>query len=228
MQALIEALDFERVCISAYGLREGLVFDAMAPDLRARDPLIEGCAALGARQEIAEDLGEALYAWLEPALSTLPPQFDPGRDAILAAAACRLADLGSRLHPDHRADLVFDQVLRAPVAGMNHAERAFLALSLFARHTASANTPQPRIIGRLLSLERQQRARALGAAMRLGCDLSGRSSALLARSTLKLDDRYVRVLAQKDAADLLLGEQTARRAQTLAVLLEREAKLTAQ
>lgn len=226
LECLIERLEIERVCISAYGLREGLVFEAMAPELRARDSLIEGCAALGARQEIAEDLGQALDAWLWPALSSLPPVFGPERDAVLAAAACRLADLGSRLHPDHRADLVFDQVLRAPIAGMNHAERAFLALALFARHTASTNTPEPRIIGRLLSPERQQRARALGAAMRLGCDLSGRSAVLLGKSSLTIDGSSVRVSAAPDASDLLLGELTARRAATLAGLLEREVKLS--
>ena len=228
MEALIERLDLERVCISSYGLREGLVFDAMTPELQAHDPLIEGCAALGARQEIAEDLGRALDAWLQPALSTLPPLFGPGRDPVLTAAACRLADLGSRLHPDHRADLVFEQVLRAPIAGMNHAERAFLALALFARHTASSNVPEPRIMGRLLSLERQQRARALGAAMRLGCDLSGRSAALLAKSSLTFEPAMVRVRAAPDAADLLLGEQTGRRAATLAALLEREVRLSAE
>ena len=228
MEALIERLELERVCISAYGLREGLVFDAMAPELQARNPLIEGCAALGARQEIAEDLGQALDVWLQPALSTLPPLFGPGRDPVLTSAACRLADLGSRLHPDHRADLVFEQALRAPIVGMNHAERAFLALALFARHTASSNIPEPRILGRLLSLERQQRARALGAAMRLGCDLSGRSAALLARSSLALEPGMVRVRAAPEAADLLLGEQTGRRAATLAALLEREVRLSAE
>ena len=228
MEALIERLELERVCISAYGLREGLVFDAMAHELQARDPLIEGCAALGARQEIAEDLGQALNVWLQPALSTLPPLFAPGRDAVLTAAACRLADLGSRLHPDHRADLVFEQVLRAPVASMDHPERAFLALALFARHTASSNIPEPSILGRLLSAERQQRARALGAAIRLGCDLSGRSAALLAKSSLAFEPNTVRVRAAPDAADLLLGEQTGRRAATLAALLEREVRLSAE
>jgi exopolyphosphatase/guanosine-5'-triphosphate,3'-diphosphate pyrophosphatase len=227
METLIEVLELDRVCISAYGLREGMVFDAMPDAMKARDPLIEGCAAMGARQEIAENLGHALQAWLEPTLSVLPPVFGPGRDAVLTAAASRLADLGSRLHPDHRADLVFEQVLRAPIAGMSHAERAFLAMALFARHTASLNVPEPRIIGRLLSAEQQQRARALGAAMRLGCDLSGRSAALLGRSSLRLDGAAMRLTANPEVADLLLGEQTARRAATLAAILERDLKMSA-
>jgi exopolyphosphatase/guanosine-5'-triphosphate,3'-diphosphate pyrophosphatase len=225
LEALIERLDFERVAVSAYGLREGLIFEAMSPQLRAQDPLIAGCAALGARQAVAEDLGHALEAWLAPAFAPLPPAFSAQRDGVLLAAACRLADLGSRLHPDHRADLVFEQVLRAPIAGMNHAERAYLAICLFARHTASQAIPEARIVLRLLSPERLARARAVGAAMRLGCDLSGRSSALLARSSLRLDRTRVVLSAEAGAGDLLLGEQTARRGQTLAGILERELKI---
>ncbi len=225
LEALVERLEFERVAISAYGLREGLVFDAMPKELKPLDPLIAGCAALGARQAIAEDLGQALEAWLAPAMTSLPPVFPAKRDQVLLAAACRLADLGSRLHPDHRADLVFEQVLRAPLAGMNHAERAFLAMTLFARHTASQNVLEARIMGRLLSPERMLRARALGAAMRLGCDLSGRSPALLARSALRLDKSRVILSAEPSARDLLLGEQTARRSATLAEMLERELKI---
>ena len=225
LESLVERLEFERVAISAYGLREGLVFDAMPEALKGEDPLIAGCAALGARQAIAEDLGQALEAWLAPAMATLQPVFSDRRDAVLMAAACRLADLGSRLHPDHRADLVFEQVLRAPIAGMTHTERSFLAMALFARHTASQNIPEPRIILRLLSSERLLRARALGAAMRLGCDLSGRSSALLARSHLRFDRTRVILSADPTARDLLLGEQTARRCATLANILERELKI---
>ena len=225
LEALVERMEFERVAISAYGLREGLVFDAMPQDLKPQDPLIAGCAALGARQSIAEDLGQALEAWMAPAMASLQPVFSAKRDPVLAAAACRLADLGSRLHPDHRADLVFEQVLRAPIAGMNHAERAFLAMAMFARHTASQNVPEPRIILRLLSPERLLRARAVGAAIRLGCDLSGRSPALLARSSLRFERSRVILSAEPAARDLLLGEQTARRCTTLANILERELKI---
>ena len=219
LEALIERLGLKRVCISAYGLREGLLLEAMPREVRRLDPLIEGCAALGARQGAGEELGQALEAWLTPMSSQLEPVFG-ARDATLLAAACRLADIGARLHPDHRADLVFEQVLRAPIAGMDHAERAFLALALFARHTASASTPEAQTISRVLSPERAQRARALGAAMRLGCDLSGRSADLLRRSRLDIMGEIIRLTADGRWADMLLGEQTAKRAATLADALE--------
>jgi exopolyphosphatase/guanosine-5'-triphosphate,3'-diphosphate pyrophosphatase len=222
LDCLIDRLGMSQICLSAYGLREGLLFEAMPRAVRILDPLIEGCAALGARQGVAEDLGAALDSWLDDTFASLEVLFEPGRDRVLLTAACRLADLGARLHPDHRADLVFEQVLRAPISGMDHAERAFLALTAFARHAPTGTPPDQAAVSRVLDDDRQRRARALGAAMRLGCDLSGRSPALLSATTLTFTDRSVVLTAKPDCADLLLGEQTAKRAAMLAQILGRE------
>jgi exopolyphosphatase/guanosine-5'-triphosphate,3'-diphosphate pyrophosphatase len=221
LEMLVEQLGLRRIVVSAWGLREGLLYDALPSAVRGLDPLIEGAAGLGARQPQAESLGAALEDWIEPVFSSLDPVFEAGREPVLIAAACRLAEIGTRLHPDHRADLVFDQVLRAPIPGMSHAERAFMASAAFARHTAANVVPGGRATERLLSYERMQRARALGAALRLGCDLSGRSASLLERSRLRLEGGTLVLSADQDTADLLLGEQTAKRAATLATALGR-------
>jgi exopolyphosphatase/guanosine-5'-triphosphate,3'-diphosphate pyrophosphatase len=224
MEGLIGALGIERVVLSAFGLREGLLFEAMPPAVRALDPLIEGCAALSAREGATPALGPALDRFVTPAFESLEPAFD-AREAVLISAACRLADLGARLHPDHRADLIFNQVLRAPIPGMNHSERVFLAIACFARHTAASTVPVPDLVARLLTHERAQRARALGSAIRLGCDLSGSNAELLARARLVIRSSAVILEADEEAAPILFGEQTAKRAATLANLLERDLKL---
>ena len=224
LEGLIERLGLTRVVISAYGLREGMILEALPRELRRLDPLVEGCSALGARQGLSELLGSALETWMTPFWSKLDPLFESGRDAVLMAAACRLADLGARLHPDHRAQLVFDQVLRAPIAGQSHAERAFLAAAIHARHTSQA-PPEPETLSRLLTPERLDRARTLGQAMRLGCDLSGRSPPLLAAASLTLEKGAAVLTAARANADLLLGEQTAKRLATLAQSLDLEPKL---
>jgi exopolyphosphatase / guanosine-5'-triphosphate,3'-diphosphate pyrophosphatase len=215
LESLIGRLGLERICMSAYGLREGLLFESMAAEIRALDPMIEGCAAMGVREGADLELGPALEAWLTPVFSKLTPLFG-GRDQKFVAAACRLADLGARLHPDHRANLVFEQVLRAPISGITHPERACLAATLFARHTGSAPPPDGELLERILSDDRRQRARALGAAVRLGCDLSGRSAKLLGKSKLEIQGAAIRLSADERWADMLLGEQTAKRASTLA------------
>jgi exopolyphosphatase/guanosine-5'-triphosphate,3'-diphosphate pyrophosphatase len=230
METLIERLGLERIVVSAYGLREGLLYDAMSPAIRALDPLIEGCAALGARKGLAEGLGwpqpgpsdaeaglgGALGQWLRPVFSTFPPEFPLGRDAVLTEAACRLADFGARLHPDHRADLAFAEVLRSPVAGQSHVERAFLALAVHARYGGPPNPPDRKVIDRLLTPERQARARVLGLAMRLGADLSGRVPDMLRESELKIAGGKLTLSARPAWSDMLLGEQTEKRAKALA------------
>jgi exopolyphosphatase/guanosine-5'-triphosphate,3'-diphosphate pyrophosphatase len=232
LEGLVEHLGLSRVCFSAFGLREGVLLESMSKVVRLRDPLVEGCAALGARQGAADRLGPALEQWLSPLWTALPPQFPvsddrqtPSRDVTLMAAACRLADLGARLHPDHRAELAFNQVLRAPIPGQTHCERAFLATAAFSRHTSGPLAQLGGGIERILSPERLRRARALGAAIRLGCDLSGRVPALLAASTLALDGALVTLTVKRASADLLLGEQTRKRLQALATVLELEGKI---
>jgi len=59
-------------------------------------------------------------------------------------------------------------------------------------------------------------ARALGLAMRLGCDLSGRSPQLLANARLTVQGGRLKLTASDGYADVLLGEQTRRRAKALA------------
>ncbi|MDP3854200.1 Ppx/GppA phosphatase family protein [Phenylobacterium sp.] len=224
LETLIERLGVERVVISAYGLREGLLLEAMAPEDQGRDPLIEGCEALTTVHGLSNTLAPGLERWLAPAFGVLRPEFGH-REATLTAAACRLADLGARLHPDHRGELAFEQVLRAPIAGMTHPERAYLACAAFARHNPTPVTPEPGTIARVLTVERRQRARALGSAIRLGCDLSARNAALLERSALRIQGEVLSLSAEHGWSDMLLGEQTAKRAQTLAQALRLKLQL---
>lgn len=216
LDGLIEALGLSTIVFSAWGLREGLLYETLDRDERPVDPLIAGCAALGGRQGISPGLPAALEAWLADVIEALPRSFDAERDGLLAAAACRLADLGARLHPDHRVDLVFDQVLRAPIPGQTHAERAWLAAALGARYGGPVSTPAPELIERLLPEEARLAARAMGLALRLGCDLSGRSPQLLANAWITVDAGALRLSAAPGYADVLLGEQTRRRAKALA------------
>jgi exopolyphosphatase/guanosine-5'-triphosphate,3'-diphosphate pyrophosphatase len=220
MAAVVEKLAIKDVVISAYGLREGLLFESMPHKVRAQDPLRVGLAALARRPADAEALGAALDKWLSPAFATLPPVLGE-RDAAVVSAACRLAELGARLHPDHRASLAYEQILRAPVAGQNHAERAFLAITVFSRHTAVGELDDAAALSRLLDFQGQRRARALGAAIRLGCDLSGRNPKLLAASKLTFTDEAVILEAHSKKANLLLGDQNRRRAEMLARTLGR-------
>ena len=106
-------------------------------------------------------------------------------------------------------------MLRAPIAGQNHAERAFLAVAIFARYGGARRRRSPAPGSPALRSGRK-RARALGLAMRLGCDLSGRSAAPAGHAAARSRRRSLRMTAAAGYADMLLGEQTRRRAKALA------------
>jgi exopolyphosphatase / guanosine-5'-triphosphate,3'-diphosphate pyrophosphatase len=216
LETLIDRLGLEEIEFSAWGVREGLLYEWLSDRVNSADPLLAGCAALGARQGVASSLPGALQGWISNLLQPLAPIFGARRDIELTAAACNLADLGARLHPDHRVELTFDQVLRAPIPGQTHAERCFLAAAINARYGGPMATPEPATIERLLDETARTRARILGLAIRLACDLSGRSPNLLANARARVDGQTLKLTAAEGFADVLLGEQTRRRAKALA------------
>jgi exopolyphosphatase/guanosine-5'-triphosphate,3'-diphosphate pyrophosphatase len=118
---------------------------------------------------------------------------------------------------------VFDQVLRATIPGQTHPERAFLALAAFRRY--GGERPDNPTVTRILSPERIERAEALGAAIRLAAQLSGRSPELLAASSVGIAKNDLTLSVSRATADLLLGEQTSKRAQALASILKADLKV---
>lgn len=199
LKNVIEIGKFKTVMISSYGVREGIIFDSLDVAERQEDPLDAGIDGLVADEQAAE-FGRALADWAsEAAPYTL--------NARLSAAACRLVDIGALLHPDHRADLAFDLVARAPLPGLSHRDRAALALAVASRFKRGVRND---VSEKLLDPNMAGRARALGALMRLAADFSGRSADLLkhARLTCDGDTLTLRVAAPYRA---LVSESVERR-----------------
>jgi exopolyphosphatase/guanosine-5'-triphosphate,3'-diphosphate pyrophosphatase len=177
LKAVLDIGSFKTVMISSYGVREGVIFDSLEEYERVEDPLDAGLDALVAADDQAAEFGRALAEWAkEAAPYTLNPR--------LSAAACRLVDVGALLHPDHRADLAFDLVARAPLPGLSHKDRAALALAVASRFKRGIKND---VSERLLDSKTAGQARALGALMRLAADFSGRSAVLLRQSKLTCD-----------------------------------------
>lgn len=193
---------FDRMILSAFGLREGVLLERMSPHALATHPLIAAAEALAGRGERTRSFGAALEQWIAPMFAAEQFVFAPRREQTLRGAAARLADVGGPLHPDQRIEVIFDLVLRAPLAAINHEERAFLAAAIHHRY---AKTP-PRHANaylRLLSEEQQAAAYTLGTALRLGADLSGRSESLLAGFEPSAQDGKLVLKVKKKVAHLM-------------------------
>lgn len=183
LEQVTRAGGFDRVILSAFGLREGVLIERMSPRVLGVHPLVAAAEALAGRSARTRGFGQALETWLAPLFEGQSNVFPSHQERVLRAAAARLADIGGPLHPDQRIEIMFDLVLRAPLAAISHEQRAFLAAAIHHRYTKSPPYGAEAYV-RLLSEERRAAAAALGAGLRLGADLSGRSEALLANFAL--------------------------------------------
>jgi len=193
---------FDRVVLSAFGLREGVLIERMSPEALAVHPLIAAAEALAGRWSRTREFGRALEQWIAPMFAKQPASFSGPRDGVLRGAAARLADVGGPLHPDQRVEIMFDLVLRAPLAAISHEERAFLAAAIHHRYTKAPPRHADAYL-RLLSEERQAAAAALGAALRLGADLSGRNEGLLSAFEIGVTDAKLVLKVKRKLAHLV-------------------------
>ncbi len=208
LRALVEELKPSRLVVSSFGIREGLLYDDLAAEERALDPLIEGAREAGRTLGRFSEHGALIDRWIAPVFD------DHAESARLRLAACLLADVAWIAHPDYRAERGVDMALHGNWVGVDGPGRVTIAQALFANFGGGrdfADNPA----ARLCSPETLARAAQWGLAMRLGQRLSGGVAASLERSRLVKRDGRLR-LELKRADQPLYGETVERRLHTLA------------
>jgi exopolyphosphatase/guanosine-5'-triphosphate,3'-diphosphate pyrophosphatase len=210
---LVRAIEPRQIVFSAYGLREGHIFDLLSETERLQDPLLVACRRFGGLVRRFGADQEELFAWAAPVFPESP------RRRLLHAAAL-LSDIAWADHPDYRADQAFLRVLQMPVGGLDHAGRVFLATAIHARYGGDADAAVKAATEVLLPEEERAAARAFGLALRLGYTLSGGAPHLLERARLALDDRSIVLSVPDEAA--FRGEAVQRRLDALGRALGRK------
>lgn len=218
LEKVLTATHAPRVVISAYGVREGLLYSRLAPEERDRDPLWCWAERLGARLGRSSEYGMEVERFTAPL-------FDGG---LLAAAghderrlhhaACHLSDIAWRIHPDYRAQHVMLEILRAPVAGIDHPGRVYLGFAVANRYRGSLPEVEFGKVLTLLEPDRTKRARAIGLALRLAYTLSAGAPQLVTGFRLALDPQTLTLLVPAAKQDLL-GEPVTKRLLALARIL---------
>ena len=214
LDTLMEHLDTDKTVISSFGLRDGVATEGLksegASGLLDAVPLF-----LRSSQETAA-FGRELYSFIHPIADLFK------QNEHVLRAICMMADAGARMHPDHRANLVYEQVLRAPVPALSHSQRLFAAYAAASRYTFKF-TEAPEYAG-LLKLSMKRRAKILGCAMRLASVYSGRSGPILATSSLKVDEGALCMRVDRAYSDLI-SETVERRLSQLSGLMKLHPRL---
>jgi exopolyphosphatase / guanosine-5'-triphosphate,3'-diphosphate pyrophosphatase len=203
--------------VSAFGLREGLLYAALDAGQQAQDPLIAATRAAGARQGRFTEHGDLLAQWIAPLFGD-----EPASLARLRHAACLLGDVAWAASPEFRAERGLDVALHGNWVGIDARGRAMIAQALYTSFGGGTG-PLP-ILALLTSAEDRAQALAWGLAMRLGQRLSGGVAGPLTCSSLALDDSSL-ILRLPVAARALYGDAVERRHRQIATLFSREARL---
>ncbi len=219
LRELVSIFKPKEIDISAYGIREGLLYEAMPERLRARDPLIEAARAAEIAQARMPGFGKKLFAFLEPLFRGVSaPRLR------LIKAACLLHDTTWRAHPDYRAEVCFDNATRANLGGLDHPGRVFLGLALLHRYKNSRAGTRLEPIFHLVSDEGIQEAEVLGKAMRFGAMFSTADPAAAGRLVWRPKKRELE-LALTPLGQGLFGEVAQARFQSLALALRATTKV---
>lgn len=210
LERLIRQVRPKSVTFSAFGLREGRLFEQLSPQEQAEDPLLAGATEVAAHDSRFGDIASALVAWTDPLFAGEEPA-----KSRLRVAACHLSDIAWRDHPDYRATHTLARILRLPLAGTTHRDRAFLGYTAFIRYGGGADNDDSRFARAVLRPKSAGRAEALGRALRLAYTLSGGTKEILSRSALKLEDGALTLMLPSDGS-VPVGEVVERRCGALA------------
>jgi exopolyphosphatase/guanosine-5'-triphosphate,3'-diphosphate pyrophosphatase len=180
-----------RVVVSALGLREGLLHDLLAPVERERDPLVVAAEDLAEHNARSLDCARELMPWTDRMFVALG--VDETEDEIrLRHAACLLSDVHWRSHPDYRGEQSLSLNANGAFIGVDHAGRAFLALAAYYRHMGLIDDALSPRIRELAPTRLKERARLLGAGLRVAYLLSAARPGILPEIDVVRDgDRLV-------------------------------------
>ncbi|MBV1863255.1 MAG: Ppx/GppA family phosphatase [Rhodobacteraceae bacterium] len=216
LKSLIRAYDPKGIAISSYGLREGMLYERMPPELRKLDPLIEACKWMEHTNARFPGFGAAMADWVTQVI----PNPSPKRARLIDAAAL-LHDVSWRADPSFRAEVCFDNATRANMGGLDHVERVFLGMALLHRYKNNGKMGRYQKLGGILSEEQRQAALAIGYTMRLGAALACGSRQVLQATRLTLTENTLELSIPPQYHNLN-GEAVIQRFGTLAEALNRE------
>jgi len=219
LERVLQACDLRSVTVSAYGLREGLLYARLPAEERALDPLLEFAEGMNMREARAPAHAGEMFDWMSP---LFPDEIAQSRR--IRRAVCLFSDIAWRRHPDDRALGVFHQVLTAPFAGADHRVRALIATSVFHRHTGDEDFPREIAQAELLNSDDEALSLRMGLACRLAFALSGSSAGALSRYTLRVTPAKV-VLDVPRRDEAIAGEPVQKRLGALAAACGRKGEI---
>jgi exopolyphosphatase/guanosine-5'-triphosphate,3'-diphosphate pyrophosphatase len=219
LEQLVRKAQPKHVVFSALGVREGLLYELLDEEEQRKDALIAAAEELNLLRSRSPRHGHDLIDWTDRFMATSGLD-ETSEEKRLRHAACLLADIGWRAHPDYRGEQSLNIIANAAFVAIDHPGRAFLALSVFFRHVGLVDELSPHV-RELATTRMLDRARVLGAAMRVAYVISAAMPGVLTQTPMIVErGRLKLTLTGRSAA--YDGERVFARLRQLARLIGRE------
>lgn len=221
LQRLLTLASPRDVTCSVYGVREGFLYAKLPRKKMKSDALLASCWDFARRYARSPQHELELCDWTDQIFGGkgIPEQPEQQR---LRYAACLLADIGWRAHPDYRADRSLGMISQAAFVGVDHPGRVFLSMTIFYRYEGEVLTDD---LTRLLDEANLERAHLLSSVFRLAYILSAAMPGMLPKIGLKLSPKELTLVLPKRLKDLM-GERVEKRLASLAFEMGRTPKVT--
>jgi exopolyphosphatase / guanosine-5'-triphosphate,3'-diphosphate pyrophosphatase len=220
LEHVVRSAQSARIVVSALGVREGLLFAMLGDEEQKRDPLLAAAQEFNVLRSRSPRHCEELADWSDAFMATSGLQ-ESADEKRLRRAACLLADIGWRAHPDYRSEQALNIISHATFVGVDHPGRAFLALAVFFRHAGLVEDELPPHLRELATVRMLDRARVLGATMRVAYLVSGAMPGVLPDTPMVVDRGKLKLTLAGKYRNLA-GDRVFSRLRQLARLVGRE------
>lgn len=166
LSEIIRAAKPKSIAISALGVREGFMYSLLSAQTQSIDPLISAAEELALLRSRSVAHARELADWTGMAFAAFG--IDETEDeARYRRAACLVADIGWRAHPEYRGLQSLNILAHAAFIGVDHPGRVYVALTNLFRHEGTSRNVALPDLGQLANSRLLERARILGALMRV-------------------------------------------------------------
>jgi exopolyphosphatase / guanosine-5'-triphosphate,3'-diphosphate pyrophosphatase len=215
---VIQRMQPRSVIMSALGVREGFLYSLLPADMQASDPLISASEELSILRSRSPEHAYELVDWTEMAFEVLDIR-ETDDEQRYREAACLLADIGWRAHPDYRGAQSLNIIAHGAFVGIDHPGRVFMALANFYRHEGLIDDALSPQMSMLVSPRHFERAKILGTLLRVIYLFSAAMPGVIPQLRLLPDGAGTYVLSvPKEFADLV-GDRTENRLQAFSKLI---------
>ncbi len=223
LERLIKQMKPRSIVMSVLGIREGLLYSLLSDEEKQKDPLLEACANLARQRSRSLEYAYELCDWTA-ALFSAPGPVETPEQKRLRHAACLLSDIGWRAHPDYRGAQSLNLVAHGDFVGVDHAGRAFLALTAYYRNEGLIKDGLSQKLVELVDKDTLKRARILGVAFRVAHLVSAARPGVLPNTPLSYEGNRL-IWTLPDPYSNLEGERVERRFKALANLVGQEREI---